>query len=250
MSASKTKIAFFDFTGCEGCQLAVIDCLQIHPELLEAVEIVQFREAISEHGEDYQIAFIEGSCTRSQDEARLQKIRAQADMVIALGACAHLGGINALRNWQALATVRRTVYGEIGNFDTSYAARPISAIIPVDASLPGCPINPQEFVHTVKRLLLGLKPKLPDCPVCVECKLNENLCLVMQGQACLGAIVRAGCGALCPSFGIGCAGCRGFISNPNLSGLQIALQEHGLQSTEVTAKEHLFMSYTLMESEA
>ena len=49
MSASKTKIAFFDFTGCEGCQLAVIDCLQIHPELLEAVEIVQFREAISEH---------------------------------------------------------------------------------------------------------------------------------------------------------------------------------------------------------
>ena len=41
---SKPKIAFFEFTSCEGCQLTVIDSLQTHPELLDAVEIVQFRE--------------------------------------------------------------------------------------------------------------------------------------------------------------------------------------------------------------
>ncbi len=80
--ATKPKIAFFDFTSCEGCQLTVIDLLQTHLGLLDLVEIVQFREAMSEKGEDYQIAFIEGSCTRKSDEARLLQIREQASMVV------------------------------------------------------------------------------------------------------------------------------------------------------------------------
>jgi len=102
----KPKIAFFDFTSCEGCQLTVVDSLQTHPELLEVVDIVQFREAMSERGEDYQIAFIEGSCTRQSDEARLQKIRKQAAVVVALGTCAHLGGVNALKALHPLEEVR------------------------------------------------------------------------------------------------------------------------------------------------
>jgi coenzyme F420-reducing hydrogenase gamma subunit len=108
----KPKIAFFDFTSCEGCQLTVVDSLQTHPELLQVVEIVQFREAMTERGEDYQIAFIEGSCTRQSDEARLQKIRQQASVVIALGACAHLGGVNALKSLHPLDEVRQHVYGD------------------------------------------------------------------------------------------------------------------------------------------
>ena len=54
----KPKVAFFDFTCCEGCQLTVVDSLQTYPELLDAVEIVQFREAMTEKGEDYLVAFI------------------------------------------------------------------------------------------------------------------------------------------------------------------------------------------------
>ncbi|MEE9617487.1 MAG: hypothetical protein V3T90_10860, partial [Anaerolineae bacterium] len=57
----------FDFASCEGCQLTVIDALQTHLDLLGAVEVVQFREAMTEKGENYQIAFIEGSCTRASD---------------------------------------------------------------------------------------------------------------------------------------------------------------------------------------
>ena len=44
----KPKVAFFDFASCEGCQLTVVDALQTHLELVEAVEIVQFREAMTE----------------------------------------------------------------------------------------------------------------------------------------------------------------------------------------------------------
>ena len=103
----KPKVAFFDFACCEGCQLTVVDSLQTHLDLLDAVEIVQFREAISDQGEDYAVAFIEGSCTRESDEARLEKIREQATIVVALGACAHTGGVNALKG---LGQPKRILY--------------------------------------------------------------------------------------------------------------------------------------------
>jgi len=42
MTINKPKIAFFDFSSCEGCQLTVVDSLQTHTALLDVVEIVQF----------------------------------------------------------------------------------------------------------------------------------------------------------------------------------------------------------------
>jgi len=60
MTAIKPKIAFFDFSSCEGCQLTVVDSLQTHPELLDVVEIVQFREAMSERGETTRLPLLKG----------------------------------------------------------------------------------------------------------------------------------------------------------------------------------------------
>jgi sulfhydrogenase subunit delta len=122
----KPKVAFFEFTSCEGCQLTVVDSLQTNVELLGAVEIVQFREAMSEKGQNYKIAFIEGSCTRPSDEAAIKRIREQAAIVVALGACAHLGGINAIRNYQELDDVRHYVYGDKADWYETYPARPIN----------------------------------------------------------------------------------------------------------------------------
>ena len=166
---SKPKVAFFDFTSCEGCQLTVVDSLQTHLDLLDAIEIVQFREAMSEKGDDYQIAFIEGSCTRKSDEDRLMRIREQAEIVVALGACAHLGGVNALRNRQSLDEISAYVYGDSRDWTEAVPyrrqqvnedlgrvtplAQPIEAIVRVDAILPGCPIDREEFVRVTKQLL-------------------------------------------------------------------------------------------------
>ncbi len=246
---SKPKIAFFDFTSCEGCQLTVVDSLQTNVELLDVVEIVQFREAISERGEDYQIAFIEGSCSRPGDEARLKEIRQQAALVVALGACAHLGGVNTIRNRQDIDDVRAYVYGDKAGWFDTYPARPISAIIPVDAFIPGCPIDRNEFVMAVKQLLQGRKPHIPDQPMCVECKLKENVCVYLRGKTCLGSITRAGCDAICPTYGDGCEGCRGLISNPNIESLKTVLAEHNLSFEEAQAKMTLFLSYQMMELE-
>src|SRR3989337_605038 len=97
--ATKPKVAFFDFACCEGCQLAAID---LEPEqlldLLNLIDIVEFREAISEKSDSYDIAIVEGSITRDSDIPRLKKIRETAKVLITLGACSTIVGINALKN--------------------------------------------------------------------------------------------------------------------------------------------------------
>ena len=150
--SAKPKIAFFDFTSCEGCQLTIVDLLQTHLGLLDLVEIVQFREAMTEKGEDYLIAFIEGSCTRQSDEARLQEDpRAGGDG-------RGVGRVRASRRCQChekplgVENVQTYVYGKDGkDAYESYPARPISAVITVDAVIPGCPIDRWEFLHIVQR---------------------------------------------------------------------------------------------------
>jgi len=246
----KPKVAFFDFACCEGCQLTVVDSLQTHVDLLGAVEIVNFREAISDQGQDYQIAFIEGSITREQDEERLRRIRKQADLVVALGACAHTAGVNALKNLHPLEDVRNWVYGDKADWYDTYPARPISAVIEVDAVIPGCPIDREEFIRVVKAVLVGKKPPVPDYPVCVECKKNGNVCVYELGRACIGPVARAGCGAICPTYGTGCEGCRGFIPHPNENAMKEVLDEFGLTVDEIMSQFTMFNAYREVETEA
>jgi coenzyme F420-reducing hydrogenase gamma subunit len=244
----KPKIAFFDFTSCEGCQLTVVDSLQDHPELLQVVDIVQFREAMTEKGEDYLIAFIEGSCTRESDEARLKQIRQQAAVVIALGTCAHLGGVNTLKFLHPLEEVRQYVYGDHADWFDTYDARPIDAVIPVDYFIPGCPIDRDEFAAAVKALLLGKRPPIPDYPLCVECKLRENTCMFTKGKVCLGPVTRAGCKAICPSYGQSCEACRGFLTNPNDSSMRELLAKHGMTVEDITTMYTMFTTYQVRET--
>lgn len=246
----KPRVAFFDFACCEGCQLTVVDSLQTHLDLLDAVDIVEFREAISDQSDDYLVAFIEGSCTRESDEARLKKIRERAAVVVALGACAHTAGLNALKNLHPLEDVREWVYGDKADWYETYPARPISAVIEVDAVIPGCPIDREEFVRVVKALLMGKTPPVPDYPVCVECKLKENVCLLLEGKPCMGPITRAGCDAICPTYGDGCEGCRGLIPHPNDNAMKDVLEEAGLTVDQVMSRMTMFNTYPLQEKEA
>jgi coenzyme F420-reducing hydrogenase gamma subunit len=249
MKRAKPKVAFFDFAGCEGCQLTVIDALQTHLDLLEAVEITSFREASSAQGDGYQSAFVEGSITRRRDAERLGVIRKQADVLVALGACAHTGCVNALKNLQPLEDVRRTVYGDCAEWYDTYAARPVSAVVDVDAFVPGCPIDREEFVTVVSALLIGKKPPIPEYSVCVECKLKGNVCLFHIGKDCLGPVTRGGCGAICPTHGHGCQGCRGFIPHPNEHAMAEVLGEAGLSTDSIRGRLTMFNTCAMEREE-
>jgi len=239
---SKPKIAFFDFASCEGCQLTVINLEEKLLDVLEHVEIVNFREAISERGQDYSIAFIEGSCTREADETRLKDIRSQADIVVALGACACTGGINALKNSRPLEDVRKEVYGDKWELFDTYRARGIDEVIKVDYKINGCPITRDEFVKVVKALLTGLTPDIPNYPVCVECKQAGNVCAFERGEICVGPITRAGCEATCVTEGAVCWGCRGLIDDPNVDAHKEVLEKYGVTVNELKNKLNLYFT--------
>lgn len=50
-------------------------------------------------------------------------------------------------------------------------------------------------------------------PVCAECPLYGELCLLRRGVVCLGPLTVAGCNAECTRLGVPCLGCRGFIQS-------------------------------------
>ena len=58
-----------------------------------------------------------------------------------------------------------------------------------------------------------------------ECKKQGNLCLYEKGIICLGPVTRAGCNAICPSFGSKCEGCRGIVSDEALAAAGVNLRE-------------------------
>ncbi|MFW6458552.1 MAG: NADH:ubiquinone oxidoreductase [Halodesulfurarchaeum sp.] len=243
-SSMKPRVAFFDFTGCEGDQLQLINLEEKLLELVEILEITSFREASSAKSDDYQIAFVEGSAATDHDRERLEEIRENAETVVALGSCATIAGINAARNAQDFETVRERVYGEDADtIDAWPVAEPASAVIEVDHEIPGCPIDQDEFLRVVTDLVRGREPSLPSYPVCLECKLNENTCAFLRGDVCLGPITRGGCDAICVDEGTRCWGCRGLLEDPNEDAAFDVLEEHGLTPEEVLEFYDLYFGW-------
>jgi len=238
--SAKPKLAFFSFASCEGCQLQVLNCEDELVALLGAVEIVNFREAIDEKRDDYDIAFVEGSITRPEDEEELKEIRERATFLVAFGACATIGGVNAMKNFKPLEDVRRYVYGDKADVFSTYATRPVHDVVPVDARLHGCPVSKPELLELCTCLLAGKQFKVPNYPVCVDCKLRENVCLYQKGMRCLGVVTRAGCDPMCPSFGNRCIGCRGLVDDPNVNAAFDVLEDAGLTLEDVLKDFRMF----------
>jgi coenzyme F420-reducing hydrogenase gamma subunit len=223
----RPRVAIFDFACCEGCQLQIVNLEEELLDLIDNVEVVEWREAMSEQSREYDIAIIEGSITRPEDEKRLEIIRTRAKTLIALGACATIGGINKLKNNFAMSDVKKPT-------------KAVDEVVKVDYKIHGCPIDRKEFTYVIRCLLMGKKPEIPEWPVCVECKSKGNPCLWDYGQVCLGPIIRAGCGARCPSSGFRCFGCRGYIDNPNVNGAKDVIERYGLSVDALKAKMVLF----------
>lgn len=236
----KTRIGFFDFTGCEGCQLTVMNLENDLLEVLQLVEVVEFRELMSEDAGSLDIAFIEGSITRQQERERLLKIRERSRTLVALGACADNGGVNLLGSDRPVEELRQQVYASDAAHLQTETPVPLHQVVKVDYRLPGCPIDGREFLAVLQALLLERDPELPNFAVCVECKLAEYPCSFDYGEICLGPVTRAGCRAVCIEGGDRCRGCRGLVENPRTSPYHRVLEEHGLSVEDILEQYRTF----------
>ncbi|MBL8879533.1 MAG: hypothetical protein JNG88_10475 [Phycisphaerales bacterium] len=241
VQAPRPRIGIFSLTSCEGCSLTILEQEDELLSLLGAIDIVDFREAKSGADGEVDIAFVDGAVSSPHDVARVRQIRKNARILVAIGACACLGGVNTLKHAQSEHDYRQFVYGDRAPQFPTGDARPLSAVVRVDYELPGCPMVGAEFLRFVRCVLSGRPFRLPNDAVCVECKRRGTLCLYEKGETCLGPVTRGGCAAICPAYGARCEGCRGLLGNEQLRIFaRNCLQLHGTPLAEILDRLRLF----------
>ena len=217
----KPKLAVWKFASCDGCQLSLLDCEDELLDVAEAVEIAYFPEATKTVMEGpYDLSLVEGSITTPHDAERIHQVRRDSKFLVTIGACATAGGIQALRNFKDVQEFTSIVYASPQFIETLNKSTPIADHVKVDFELRGCPINKEQLIEVLSAYLHGRKPNVPTHSVCVECKRQGIVCvMVAHGTPCLGPVTQAGCGALCPAYCRGCYACFGPKETPNVAAL-------------------------------
>lgn len=245
----RPTLAVWKFASCDGCQLTLLDCEDELLPLAEKVRIAHFlemsglessgaegrREAATLAGRGpYDLSLVEGSVSTAEDVRRIRHVRRISRRLVTIGACATAGGVQALRNFADVEEYRAAVYASPQYIETLATSTPISAHVPVDFELRGCPIDRGQLLEVITAFLAGRRPNISAHSVCFECKRRGTTCVtVAHGTPCLGPVTHAGCGALCPAYGRGCYGCFGPVAHPNLEAMVGRLRYDGMTERDV-----------------
>lgn len=209
MPDPKPKVAFYWCSSCGGCEESIVDLGEDILKVVAAVDIVYWPVALDFKKKDLEaipdgsiaVAFINGGIRMSEQEEMAHLLRRKAQLIVAHGACAHLGGLPGLANFWNKETIFRTVYHTTVStanpggvepqqetvfdgktltlpefWDTVY---PLNAIIDVDYYLPGCAPRRDLIMNAVTAILEGkLPPKgsvlAPNTSCCDECSRNKT----------------------------------------------------------------------------
>jgi F420-non-reducing hydrogenase small subunit len=209
MSDPKPKVAFYWCSSCGGCEESILDLGEDILKVVAAVDIVYWPVALDFKKKDLEampdgsiaVAFINGSIRMSEQEEMAHLLRRKAQLVVAYGACAHLGGIPGLANFWNKETIFRTVYhttvstanpdGVEPQLETVLDGKtltlpkfwdtvhPLNDVIDVDYYLPGCAPHRDLIMNAVTAILEGkLPPKgsvlAPNTSCCDECSRNKT----------------------------------------------------------------------------
>jgi sulfhydrogenase subunit delta len=200
----KKTLGIFSLTCCEGCQFELLNFYDQFSDILNFYEINNFILAQEKNQTgSFDVALVEGTPETAEEVKLLKEVRKMAKILIAMGACAHLGGIQAERNFKESEVNNKKVL-------------PISEVIQVDYTLSGCPINRNEAYQVLLDIYHGRIPYQVNYPVCFDCRANQVPCLIKEGKACLGPVTLSGCQAICTKAGFSCLGCRGPVKNSNI----------------------------------
>jgi len=239
------RLAVFKFASCDGCQLQFLDTAEALAKIAAHVDILHFPEVRSLALDGpYDIGLVEGSISAEGDLERAREIRAACRFLVAIGACATAGGIQALRNWQDAAAWPAGL-GASPSFVRSLArSTPLGDHVPIDFELRGCPIDAGQLLELLTAVVLGRRPRVPRESVCAECKATGTVCVaVAKGISCLGPVTQAGCGAICPAHDRECYGCYGPAAQPNVVSLTGWYGRRGSSPEDLARLVHSFNAW-------
>jgi len=84
MAIPKPKVAFFELSSCEGCQLQLVNNEATLLDFLSLVDVRTFRESMTEKFDDYDIAFVEGSVHPRRTRSNGSRNPRKAKVLVAL----------------------------------------------------------------------------------------------------------------------------------------------------------------------
>jgi len=167
----KVRIATTSLAGCFGCHMSFLD---IDERLFELVGLVEFdRSPLTDikHCGPCDIAFIEGGVCNSENVHVLRELRANAKILVAVGACAINGGVPAMRNHLKVGDILNQVYTDEATGQpnipndpelpaTLDKVYPVNTVVRIDYFLPGCPPSGDAIWKYLTDLILGRVPRL------------------------------------------------------------------------------------------
>ncbi len=205
----KPKIAFYWCASCGGCEESVVDLAEDILMVADAVDIVFWPVALDFKRKDVEAmpdgsilaTLLNGAIRTSEQEEMAHLLRRKSKLMIAYGACAHLGGIPGLANQFDRERILKYVYEEAPTDVNESKARPqaecrdggrlltlpvlregvrsLDQVVEVDAYIPGCPPTPKLLKEAVLVLLSGKVPPkgavlAPDVALCDQCPRKDS----------------------------------------------------------------------------
>ena len=175
---SKPVIATTSLAGCFGCHMSFLD---IDERLVSLIELVEFNKSpindIKTFTRPCDIGLIEGCCCNSENVHLLKEFRKQCKTLVAVGECAIMGGLPALRNNIPVQECLEEAYL---NSPTTVGVNPekilpnddelpmilnrvypCHEIVKIDYFLPGCPPRADLIWNALYALVTGNPLELP-----------------------------------------------------------------------------------------
>jgi len=221
------KIALEWLSGCEGCEVALLDSLDSLLGKIEGGEAEIVYAPLLLDVEDYDhadVTIATGSVRTIADERRIKRARMKSEYLVALGSCACFGGIHGLADLQSISCNAGRAPPDVR---LRAAVEPVWRVVRIDSAIPGCP-PPEKHVKLFIENMMSPLPASKGKTVCDECTrkrseerkigslrrdivgIDDENCLLEQSVPCIGFATSSGCGALCPSVNYPCHGCMGF----------------------------------------
>lgn len=183
----RPKIAFYWCAGCGGCDESVIDLAEGLLIIQEMAEIVFWPLAMDSRYRDVEdladgaidAAFINGA-VRLEEHVRMARLlRRKSKRIIALGTCAHMGGVVGLANLHTPRQLLECAYRQVPSMADPQGPLPgdepdrtglsltgllpgvqtLDQVVAVDAFIPGCPPPPEIIGEVISDIIDGCLPE-------------------------------------------------------------------------------------------
>lgn len=210
--ANKIKTAFLLAGGCAGCEMSVVDLSEKLVDALDHLEIVFWAPTVADvkyqdledmDDKSIDLAFVDGMIRNSENLHTVKVLRAKSKVLVALGACATLGGIAALGDLHTKEELFRQAYKDSfstdnpddvyptpeylldGKYDLTIptfldSCSTLDQVVEVDYYVGGCPPHPSFVGKLVGAIVAGELPPPGSWltggkAVCDSCKRNPAL---------------------------------------------------------------------------